>query len=197
MENKEKRRIGEYTVISSIHIGKEIVLAEKANANNDDRYMCCFVENNGICEIYTETMVGDNFAEIVHLYGVRITESSEVLIEESEDFYDTYKTSNAEITKDDCKVINYGDDDLENKVIVIKGDVLYPEHRRATKQLYLCTGGFGSRPKSRGTAVFCTSLYDGHSTRFERPDVLGIMEPDNLPQWAKEGLEQVQKERKQ
>jgi hypothetical protein len=193
MENKEKRMIGEYTVINSIHIvDKEIVLAENANAK-DERYMCCYVKSNGITDICSEALAGEHYAEILHIYGVRIKEASEVLIEEAEEFYDTYG-SNEEITKDDCKVINYGDDYLENKIIVIKGDVLYPEHRKATKQLYLCTGGFGSRPKSRGTAVFCTSLFDGHSTRFERPDVLGIMEPDNLPRWAKDGLKKVKGE---
>ena len=190
MENKEKRMIGEYTVINAIHIGyEEIVLAENANAKDGDRYMCCFVKNNGITDICSEALAGEHYAEILHIYGVRIKEASEVLIEEAEEFYDTYG-SNAEITKDDCKVINYGDD-LEDKVIVIKGDVLYPEHRKATKQLYFCTGGFGASPNSRGTAVFCTSLYDGHSTRFERPDVLGIIEPDNLPQWAKDGLKKA------
>lgn len=194
MENKEKRMIGEYTVINSIHIDdEEIVLAENANAKNGERYMCCFVKSNGIIDICSEALAGEHYAEILHIYGVRIKEASEVLIEEAEEFYDTYG-SNEEITKDDCKVINYGDDGLENEVIVIKGDILYPEHRKATKQLYLCTGGFGSRPKARGTAVFCTSLYDGHSTRFERPDVLGIMDKNTLPQWAKDGLEKAKGE---
>ena len=41
---------------------------------------------------------------------------------------------------------------------------------------------------------FCVDLHSGDSSRFERRDILGTLEPEQLPQWAKLGLEQYQRE---
>lgn len=87
------------------------------------------------------------------------------------------------------------DDDLNNKIVVIKPEVLRREYRRATCQLKLCTGGFGAYPRSRGSACFCIDLYTGKESRYERMDILGTMEPEKLPGWAKHGLLTVQQER--
>ena len=48
---------------------------------------------------------------------------------------------------------------------------------------------------SRGSACFCVDLYTGKESRYERMDILGIMEPEKLPGWAKHGLLTVQQER--
>ena len=101
---------------------------------------------------------------------------------------------NAPITADGCEVIGY-QHDLRGKIVVIKPEVLRPEYRRATSQLYLCDGGFGASPNSRGTACSCTQLYSGKSSYFERSDILGVIAPENLPKWAKHYLECVRQER--
>ena len=86
------------------------------------------------------------------------------------------------------------DDDLNGKIVVIRPGVLRREYQLATRQLKLCIGGFGASPHSRGSACFCVYLYSGDSSRFERRDILGTLEPEQLPQWAKQGLEQYQRE---
>lgn len=98
------------------------------------------------------------------------------------------------ITASDCTVVSC-EDDLNDKIVVIKPEVLRREYRRATCQLKLCTGGFGASPHSRGSACFCVDLYTGKESRYERMDILGIMEPEKLPGWAKHGLLTVQQER--
>ena len=97
------------------------------------------------------------------------------------------------ITDSDCTVVS-GEDDLNNKIVVIKPEVLRREYRRATCQLKLCVGGFGAYPHSRGSACFCIDLYTGKESRYERMDVLGVMEPEELPGWAKHGLLSIQQE---
>lgn len=79
-------------------------------------------------------------------------------------------------------------DDLHQKVVIIKPDVLKPEYQLATRQLYLCTGGFGASPNSRGSACFCTNLFTGKHSRFERSDILATLEADAVPKWAQEKL---------
>lgn len=76
-------------------------------------------------------------------------------------------------------------------MIVIKPQVFRPEYRSATHQLQLCTGGFGACANSRGSAVFVKSLYNGKEDRFERSEVLGTIEPKNLPEWAKKAYSKM------
>jgi len=101
---------------------------------------------------------------------------------------------NAPITAEVCTPITHSDD-LNGRIIVIKPEILRREYRAATRQLKLCLGGFGASPHSRGSAVFCKDLYSGKEARFERRDILGIMEPDKLPAWAQHGLTAIQQER--
>ena len=98
------------------------------------------------------------------------------------------------LTAEDCEAVDYRQS-IKDKVVVIKADIFKPEYRISVNQLCLCTGGFGSSANSRGTACFCTNLYTGESVQFKRQDVLGTIEKDKLPDWAKEGLEKVLKER--
>jgi len=86
-----------------------------------------------------------------------------------------------------CSLISHADD-LHQKVVIIKPDVLKPEYQLATRQLYLCTGGFGASPNSRGSACFCTNLFTGKHSRFERSDILATLEADAVPKWAQEKL---------
>ena len=85
-------------------------------------------------------------------------------------------------------------DDLKNKIVIIKPEVLCREYCRATCQLKIYTGGFGASPRSRGSTCFCIDLYTGKESRYECMDVLGTMEPEKLSGWAKRGLLSVQQE---
>ena len=84
---------------------------------------------------------------------------------------------------------------IENNVVAIRADCLRPEYRTADKQLVLITGGFGSHANSRGRAVYTTNLYSGKESRWNREDILGIVKPEYMPDWAKERLKQIQAER--
>ncbi len=194
----EKKKIGSYTVIYEMHFGhKVIAVGEDKNAKVNERYLCCFVENNVIFERYLDALVSDDYAEIIKIFGNRIKETAESIIAEHERA-EKAVGDNSEITADKCDKITDADC-IENKVIVIKGSELRPECRFATDQLMLCTGGFGSQSSSRGRTCYCISLYNGEKASCYRSDVLGTIEPDNLPEWAKNGLsiaKQIQNEEK-
>ena len=67
----------------------------------------------------------------------------------------------------------------------------------ATRQIKLCVGGFGASPHSRGSACYCVDLYSGKESRFERWDILGTLEPEELPKWAELGLVDYRQRKKQ
>ena len=184
----EKRMVGDYTVINSMYIGhREIILGENPKAASGERYVCCYAERALFYEQYLEAQVSDDFAEIVKLYGERVTQAADEIMKETEKV--TLEIGmNDEITAKDCKPIS-SDDAIEDKVIVIRGNVLRPEFRHASHQLMLCTGGFGAQKNARGRTCYCISLYSGKQTSFYRGDVLGVMDKRALPEWAKIGLQ--------
>lgn len=157
--------------------------------------MCAFCQQNELVALYNDVQVSGDFCEIVKLYGERLSEQAEktrvTLLRPKSHGIDT-----TPLTKTDCTPLSY-DDDLNNKVVVIRPEVLRREYEMATRQIKLCIGGFGAYPHSRGSACYCVDLYSGKTARFERRDILGTLEKDQLPQWAKLGLEQYQNEQRQ
>ena len=187
---EEKRMAGNYEVTTAFEIGtKEIIIGEDKTAAPDERFVVANYENNGIFERYVDALVGGDYAEIVKIFAERVKNEAEQVIDEKSKI----TVDMTPITKDGCQVLE-ADDRIKNKVVVIRADVFKPEYQIATKQLQLCTGGFGAEPNSRGSACFCTNLYSGKESRFERSDILGVIEKDDLPDWAKERLDEVQKE---
>ena len=186
---------GDYEIIQSMMIGdKEIVLGENPKDTGGLPYMCAFCEDNGIVARFYDAVGGDDFCEIAQEYGQRIAKQAEetrqALLNERAGL-----DGNSIITAAQCEGIS-SKDDLHGKIIVIKPEALRREYRAATHQLKLCTGGFGASPNSRGSACFCINLRTGKESRFERRDVLGTMEPDKLPQWARDGLTAIQQAEK-
>jgi len=192
-KNEEKRMAGDFEIIHAMRVGdREIVLGENPAGVGDERYMCAFCTENGLFASYTEIMVSDDYPELVKLFGERVAEQAEktrIALNGPK----IQGIPNSPITAEGCEVISY-QDDLKGKVVVIKPEILRREYRRATCQLQLCTGGFGASPNSRGSACYCTELYSGKTSRFERSDILGVIAPENLPQWAKHYLEILQQE---
>jgi len=187
MLNDKKRMAGDYEIIQSLHIGdREIVLGENPAASGDERYMCAFCQASDMFACYTEVTVSSDYAELVKLFGERVAEQ----VEKTSAELSSPKHQgipNEPITAGGCDAVGC-ESRLKGKVVVIKPEVLRREYRRATCQLQLCTGGFGASPDSRGSACYCTELYSGKSSRFERGDILGTIEPEKLPKWAKHYL---------
>lgn len=84
-----------------------------------------------------------------------------------------------------------GKQDFNGKVLVLSPDTLKESHWTQEDQLWLCTGGFGSRPNARGRAVFATCLADGEQTRWDRQNFLGVLKDECMPEWAREKLTQL------
>ena len=159
----EKRMVGNYTVLCAVNIGsREIILAENEQDKNGERFLCCYGERNDIFQRYSECAVGDDYIDAALFFAERIKRDAELFRSEVEKL-DIPVTVIAEA---DCIPDHYKND-INGKVIAINPAVLKPEYRRADRQLYLVTGGFGASANSRGSAVFCTNLYDGKPTRYE------------------------------
>lgn len=176
----DKRMAHNYEITQSIHIGeKEIVLG--MDEGSEHPYFCAYYEYNELFGQYVDCMVGNDYAEMLGIYAQRIkTESENLKVERN-----SVTVPKEVITAELCYPNDYKKS-IEGKVIVIRPEVLLPEYQTADRQLWLCTGGFGSYANSRGTACYCTNLYSGKECRWNRADVLGEMK--ELPEWAKDRL---------
>ena len=192
---EEKRMAGDYEIFQAISIGtKEIVMGESPEASQDERYMCAYCTMNEIFAQYSGVMVSGDYTEILKLFQERVREETETLREELAQ-PEREGIDDRPVTNEGFVPVSY-DDELKGKVIVIRADVLKREYQRATRQYQLCTGGFGASPNSRGSACFCTNIYNGKESRFARRDVLGIVPEDQMPDWVKENLNRMEKQRK-
>ena len=191
----DRRMAGDYEVIHAFHIGdKEIVIGENIEADDDERYMCAFCEKNEIMERYSDVIASDDFCEVAKLYADRLSEQAEKTRQAT--FTPKFQgIDTTPLTEEDCALIT-ADDYIKGKLIVIKQDALRQEYRMSTHQLKICTGGFGAHARSRGSACFCVDLYSGEHSRFEREDVLGTILEEQLPNWAKLGLDRYRHELK-
>ena len=194
-ELQEKRMAGDYEIFQAISVGiVEIVMGEDPKAEPEERFMCAVCTTNDLFAQYSDVCVSADYAEILELYGQRIASEAEKLMNEVTEIRNRGIDDRA-VTDAGFIPMTY-EDDLNGKVVVLKPDVLKKEYQRATRQYQLVTGGFGASPNSRGSACFCTNLYSGKRDRFERWDVLGIVDREDLPDWAKDGLQRIEQERK-
>jgi len=195
-ETNEKRMAGDYEIIHALHIGpSEIVIGEYQAAPEGEKYLCAFCVSNELFSRYDDCIVSDDYAEIVQNFGERVAKQAKETRQEL--FKPRFQgIPNDPITIKGCTPLSC-EDNLDGKVVVIKQEVLRREYRMATHQLKLCRGGSGAHPNSRGSACFCIDLYSGKTSRFERRDVLGTMEPEQLLNWAKHHLENIRQTERQ
>ena len=192
----EKRMVENYEITQAVRIGgKEVVFG--IDENCAEPYFCAFYTANELFYEYSDCMVGDNFAEMMKLFGERIRQQAEKVLTEQEQATVPLTPLNA----DDCFPNSYSEC-IRGKIVAVKTSALAPEYRTANHQLVYVTGGNGAQANARGNACFCINLYSGRHIRWERYDIQGEVKPDKLPEWAKERLsgilqqEQAKKEQR-
>lgn len=187
--SEEKRMVDTFEVKQAIHVGDKEVLFCVDNERPDYPYMvcCCTWDNPLGVEGFLDAAGSDDYLEMMTEFTSRVQAQLEAVQAER----DKITVPLSPFSAEHCIPNNYGRS-IENKVVVIQPESLRPEYRTADKQLVLVTGGFGSHANSRGRAVYAINLYSGKESRWNREDILGIVKPENMPDWAKERLRQIQ-----
>ena len=178
------RMVNDYEIIHSIYVGeREVIVGEDKNA--EYRYFCGYYESNDIFARAVDCKMSNDYLEIMNIYCNRAKEQVEL-----------FKSKQIEgaklITSDMCSPCN-SNDDLIKKIAVLKPDCLRREYQNEYSQLVYVTGGKGAKPNSIGTKIYGYILgKKGKSeTYFRRYDIMGIMDKDNLPEWAVKSLAKI------
>lgn len=182
-------------VYQDMDIGDKSIMLGKIGAGEyRGKYVCSYIHPERGIYKYTDVTISEDYFEALNAFVQHVQEQADkTRIEITAPFFDGVNLEPIDVYG--CRQLSE-DDTLVGKVIVIKANVLRPEYQLSTYQLRLCTGGFGAYPHSRGSACFCKSLLTGKEGRFERDEVLGTIERDKLPMWAKQKLDAIQQQEK-
>ena len=83
------------------------------------------------------------------------------------------------------------DQDYTGKIVVLRVDNFKDQYKSPDYQLFLAEAGFGCSPTATGTKIFGRFLKDGEQTNFRRADVIGVLKPELIPQWATDQVAQI------
>ena len=184
----EKRMIDKFEIIHSLQIGtREVVVG----VSPEQEFMCCFCTQDGMREYYAEAMASDNYLEIMELYTDRLKGQVAALQAQRKTLHIPLDM----LGEEHCLPL-LDSDDITGKVVAVKPSSLRYEYRRADCQLILVTNGSGARGYSRGTSVYGVNIFTGRRDgRWARLDILGEVKPECLPQWVKDRLPVIERER--
>ena len=184
----EKRMIDKFEIIHSLQIGtREVVVG----VSPEQEFMCCFCTQDGMREYYAEAMASDDYLEIMELYTDRLKGQVAALQAQRKTIHIPLDM----LGEEHCLPL-LDSDDITGKVVAVKPISLRYEYRRADCQLILVTNGSGARGYSRGTSVYGVNVFTGRRDgRWARLDILGEVKPECLPQWAKDRLPVIERER--
>jgi hypothetical protein len=82
--------------------------------------------------------------------------------------------------------------DFAGKLLIVRDTALNEANRTPENQLFFATHGNGCTPGAIGRSVFGHFLSDGESAAFDRSDILGIMDEEQMPEWAAVKLHDMQ-----
>ncbi len=189
---EEKRMVDTYKVTHAIHVGDREILFAVDEGKPDCPYMVCYCswDNPLGIEQFFDAAGSDDYLEMMSEFTDRVQAQLEAVRSER----DKITVPLSPFASEHCTPNDYGQS-IENKVVVIRAERLRPEYRTADKQLVLAVGGFGAYANARGRAVYTVNLYSGKESRWNREDILGVLKPEYLPDWAKEQLKQILAER--
>ena len=185
----EKRVIDDYEIIHALQVGAREVVVGIGPMERE--FMCCFCMQDGTFEYYSGDKTSSDYLEIMALYADRVKGQIEATLAQRS----TLRIPLDMLDKNQCYPMT-SETDITGKVVAIKPSSLRYEYRQADRQLILVTNGGGARGNSRGSAVFGVNVFTGRNAgRWERRDVLGEVRPEHLPQWAKDRLLVIERER--
>ena len=189
----EKRIISGYTEQACFRLGEqEVILAEDPKAELPFLVCTCTWDNPFGADVYRDGMGCDDYLEAVGVFLERLEAQREALVQERQERGVPLEA----LTTADCIPGSLGKD-LTGQVIILNPEAMVPEARTADHQLGIATGGFGCSSTGRGQSVYVQNLYTGEKSRWSRSEIMGVIRPDRLPEWAVEKLQERRGQEKQ
>ena len=187
-EKNEKEIIEGYEIKHSMKVGgKRFAFGIHTDPTHKDKYFEGVITQNDIFVNY-EGYASDDYYEIMHRLLDRMTGE----LQRMEQKRDAIGMADISCLKREDLIPVSGDESIVGKVVAIDEKYLHDGYKDISHQLYLTDGGFGAEGGGRGRACFCWDLYSQERDRIERPEVIGIVPPEKLPDFAKATLSKIE-----
>ncbi len=188
---EEKEYAGSYRIEQMLRFGKKyFVLGLDDRA--EEKYLLAERHTNAFGYEYTEAVVSNDYLEIVEELTIRMREELERVREERAKRQSEGIPFGPEACCSESNKMNY-----ENQILILNPAFLAPEYRTKEDQMVLAISGFGCTPGRRSHKIYCQSLCDGEKFYIRGYDVLGVLDSQNVPEWAANKAHSIrQKERK-
>lgn len=187
-KSAEPDKAGDYEIIQSIRMGGRVLLM--GFNPKDETYMTCYQQYNFLGEtMYPEALACKSYLEIAETFLNRL----QTQVEKVKAFRAARNVPYAVLGAEAC--LPPSEESLQGKLIVLRPTSLAPEYRTADCQLGFALSGFGCTPGARGRAVYFEELYSGERCRWDASDILGVANPEKIPDWAKEKLREYEQKR--
>jgi hypothetical protein len=190
---KEKPRMADHWEVKyAVCVGgHEVVFAEDQRDQKHPYFIgdCSYENPFGVPE-YKNCIGTSDYLETVAEFANRIKTQAELVRQTRAE----RGISDLPLTRDACLSGGLGDN-IEGKLVVIRPEIMQDDKRTADYQYFVAEYGNGCRAEALGLGVFGQNLYTGKRGRWERSDILGIADPEKLPEWAKDRLKALQSEK--
>lgn len=186
-EQVEKEIIEGYEIQYSMKVGgKRFAFGIHMDPSHKDRYFEGIITTNELFVNY-EGYASDDYFEIMH----RLIDNMAKELESMEQKRAAIGMEDVSCLKREDLIPISGDESIVGKVVAIDEKYLHDGYKDISHQLYLTDSGFGAEGGGRGRACFCWDLYKQERDRIERYEVIGIVPPEKLPDFAKATLEKI------
>lgn len=188
---EEKEYAGGYRIEQMLRFGKKhFVLGFDDRA--EEKYLLAERHTNAFGYEYTEAVVSNDYLEIVEELTIRMREELECVREERAKRQSDGVPFGPEACCAESSKMNF-----ENQILILNPTFLAPEYRTKEDQMVLAISGFGCTLGRRSHKIYCQSLCDGEKFYIRGYDVLGVLDRQNVPEWAANKAHGIrQKERK-
>ena len=187
-ETNEKEIVEGYEIKYSIQVGgKRFAFGIHVDPNHKDKYFEGVITHHDIFLNY-EGYASDDYYEIMHRLIDRMTKE----LQRMEQKREAIGMKDISCLKREDLIPVSGDESIVGKVVAIDEKYLHDGYKDISHQLYLTDGGFGAEGGGRGRACFCWNLYSQERDRIERPEVIGIVPSEKLPDFAKVTLAKIE-----
>jgi len=184
----EKRMIGDWEVLQSIHIGDREVFLLHDPKNTEAPYAVCYGNTvPGLGIFHSEEGIGStDYLEMAELFVQRVQGQIAQVRADRERLGEPQEV----FGKEHC-LPGGMEQSLEGRIAVMRLPVLRHEYRNAARQLVYVVGGFGASANARGRTVFGYEVFSGEKSTWQRGDVLGVLDPAKAPDWVKPRVEAI------
>lgn len=186
-ETEDEYLIEGYKTVASVPVGsKRVVFAINESPDCKEPYMQCSVSYGDLFGEF-KGFTYDNYFEAMRGFSDSIIEETVRL-----------EVMHRSIGLDDVSCLSAKDvepvsweDCIADKVVAIKESTLKHGFKDISHQLFYVDSGFGVEANSRGRACYGWDLYSRKRTCIYRPEVLGVVPDEKLPDFAKKTLEDI------